>query len=464
MINDSKDTGEPPSGPSLRPKLAEGSLLSAIWTMSWPLMITTVLSSLIGMADLHVAGFLGAPSQAAVGVSEQIIFLFLIFIMSTGVGTQALVSRATGARDENEAQLVAGQSLAFAIALGLVLLCLSTFAARPILGLFTSAEEVLELSTRYLSIYGLYLIPFSVMNIVNASFRAIGDARTPLTIMLIVTVLNIAGDYLTVLMGFPVKGLAISGIAWSGVIAASFGAVLAILQLMRSPLRPALKKAWPPEKNSLGRILNIGIPSAFQRLAWGLSTFVVFFILSRCPEPTPALAAWTIGMRIEGLLFMPLMALGLGVASIVGQNLGAKQPERAVKAGWQVSIFGVGLMVVLGAMLYFFASQLSAVMTRDPSTIAYTSSYIKFNAMASPLLALGMILSSALQGAGDTRTPMWITYFTNWVLRLPLAWALAINSSMGPTGVWIAMGASSSIMGVITALYFNSKKWLSLRI
>lgn len=463
-MNDSKEEEKKGSEQGLRPTLAEGSLLSAIWKMSWPLMLTTILSSLIGIADLHVAGFLGSPAQAAVGVSEQIIFLFMILIMSTGVGTQALVSRATGAMNEEEALIATGQSILFAVALGGILLLLSTVAATPILSLFTKSNEVLSLSSTYLAVYALYLIPFSVINIVNAAFRATGDARTQLAIMLVVTSINVAGDYLTVLNNWPVPGLGIAGIAWSAVVASAVGSLLAWIKIVRSPLKGSLSKIWPPSPLYARRLLNIGIPSAFQRLAWGLSTFVLFFILSRCPSPTPALAAWTIGMRIEGLLFMPLMALSLGVASIVGQNLGARQPDRAVKAGWQVAFIGVLLMVVLGGLLFIFADHLSGLMTRDKATIEYTSSYIKFNAVAEPFLAIGMILSSALQGAGDTRTPMWITYFTNWVLRLPLAWMLAITMNMGPSGAWIAMSVSSAIMGVITAFYFHSRRWLETKI
>ncbi|HEY9785329.1 MAG TPA: MATE family efflux transporter [Candidatus Obscuribacterales bacterium] len=449
---------------ALKANLVEGSLIKAIWTMSWPLMLTTISSSLIGMADLHVAGFLGSASQAAVGVSEQIIFIYLIFIMSTGVGTQALVSRATGAGDENEVNRITGQSIMTAFFLGLVLLLLSLFASRPVLSLFTQSGSVLSLASTYLSIYAFYLIPFSFINIVNASFRAIGDARTQMFIMLVTTAVNIAGDYLTVCYRWPVPGLGVAGIAWSAVIASAVGSTIAWHRLSHSPLRQSLNQLFPASREIIRRILNIGIPSALQRLAWGLSTFVLFFILSRCPNPTEALASWSIGMRIEGLLFMPLMALGLGVASIVGQNLGAERPQRAVQAGWQVTLIGVAMMVMLGGLMFAFATELAQVMTRDDVTIKYTASYIRWNAIAEPILAIGMILSSALQGAGDTRTPMWITYLCTWVIRLPMAWILAISIAMGPHGVWISMCVSNCLTGLLTAWRFQSKAWLRIKI
>lgn len=448
----------------LTPNLAQGSLMKAIWTMSWPIMITTLSSSLVGLADMHVAGFLGSETQAAVGVSEQILFILMIFIMSTGVGTQALVSRATGANDPEEAARATGQSIVFAVGMGLVLLVIAKLSAFGLVHTFSRSESVAVIANNYLSIYVLYLIPFSFLNIINSAFRAIGDARTTLIIMLSTTSINIAGDYLTVMHNWPVSGLGVSGIAWSGVIASAVGATIAVNRILNSPLKDATKYIFPLIGSIIKRIVKIGVPAAFQRLGWGMSTFVIFFILSLCPNPTEALAAWTIGIRVEGLMFMPLMALGLAVASIVGQNLGAKQEDRAVKAGWQVTFIGIGMMLVCAAILCTFADTLANIMTRDAETAKFTASYIRYNAMAEPFLALGMILSSALQGAGDTRTPMWITFITHWVIRLPLAYWLAIHLKMGPDGAWMAMSLSIVAMGLMTAWRYQSKAWLKTHV
>jgi Na+-driven multidrug efflux pump len=164
-------------------------------------------------------------------------------------------------------------------------------------------------------------------------------------------------------------------------------------------------------------------------------------------------------MRLEVLVFMPLMALSMSVSSIVGQNLGAKQIDRAVRAGWNVTAIGVGLNCVLGTCMFVFSNQLAGAMSKDPTTMLYTADYLKINAFCEPFLALGMVLSGGLQGAGDTKTPMWITLFTNWILRLPLAWYLVITLNMGPVGAWLAMSSSCVVMGLLTAWRFQSKAW-----
>jgi len=444
--------------------LVHGSLWRAIWSMSWPLLLTTTSSSLIGLVDMQVAGSLGSTQQAAVGISEQILFLFMIFIMSIGVGTTAMVSRAWGAGNKAEAVECASQSISLSFGMGVILCLMSLTCARWGLRLFSAAPDVVALATNYLAVYSLFLLPFSIVSIINASYRAIGDAKTPLMIVGCMTVLNIAGDYATVRGNWPVPGLGLLGIAISGMTASWVGSMLGIFFIRRSPLRSCLQHLLPVYFSYVKRILHIGIPSALQRLGWSLSVFVLFFILTRCGHPTEAIASWTIGMRVEGLMFMPLMALSLAVSSIVGQSLGAKKVDRAVSAGWKTTWMGVAMMVVMGTALIVFAPYMAHVMSKDPQTIEYVTGYLRINGLAEPFLALGMILSGALQGAGDTRTPMWITLVCHWVIRLPLAWLLSVSCDQGPNGAWTAMALSVVVMGMLAAWRFNSKGWIKIKV
>jgi putative MATE family efflux protein len=429
--------------------------------MSWPLMLTTISSSLVGLADVLISRQLGSAAQAAVGVSEQILFMFMVFIMATGVGTTALVARAAGAKETEEVNKATGQSLALSISMGLLLtvLCLSLSGLLITNG--DNAPEVAHNATQYLGIYAFVLIPFSLNVIINSAFRAIGRAKMPLIVILISTVITIAGDYLTVIGNWPVPGLGIRGIAFSGVTGSCIASLVAVTLLLRSPLKACIKSIFPLSKTYALRILKVGIPSALNRLSWSLSVFVLFAILRHCDNATAALASWTIGMRVEALIFMPLFALSMAVASIVGQNLGAKKIERAVQAGWQVTFIGLGMMVILASALFFGSDFLAHRMSADPITIDYTRSYLRTNAFSEPFLALAMVLSGALQGAGDTRTPMWITIVTNWFLRLPLAWFLAITLHHGPSGAWVAMASSICMNGILTTIWYRSRRWLT---
>jgi putative MATE family efflux protein len=300
--------------------------------------------------------------------------------------------------------------------------------------------------------------------IVNAAFRAIGDAKTPLVIVVVMTTINVIGDYATVFGNFPVPGLGVRGIALAAVFSSAIGATIAVWRLSKSPLKESLSRLFPLRFDLMRRVIDIGVPSALQRWSWAAAVFVLFFILSRCPNPTEALASWTIGMRIEGLLFMPVMALSLAISSIVGQNLGARRLKRAYQAGWHVSWIGITMMFLLATPMFIFAPELAKIMSNDIKTIAYTVDYIRINAIAEPFLALGMVLSGALQGAGDTRSPMWISIVSNWIVRLPLAWLLALTLHLGPRGAWISMSVSVLMTAVLITWKYQSRTWIKQRV
>ena len=444
--------------------LVTGNLWHAIWTMSWPLLLTTIANSLVSLTDVKVASLLGSHNQAAVGLAENIIFMFMVFILSLGVGTTAIVARAFGARDQKEMILAAGQSFAFSVIMGLILSCTAGLCAQYMIGLFTRSQQVFEAARTYLNAYSLVLIPYSVSIIANALFRAIGDSKKPLIVVSTMTAINITLDVLLVVYQWPVKGLGIVGMAWAGLIAALIGATLSLFLVRRSILAPCLGKIWPVHKDILRRLSAIGLPSAFQRLGWTLSVFVVFFILDKCQDSVAALASWTIGMRVESLIYMPLMALSLAVSSIIGQNLGANETDRAIQAGWRVTNIGIIMMVILGFGLFAFAGPVARSMSTDIGTIAYTTSYLRINCLAEPFLALAMVLTGALQGAGDTKSPMWFTIITNWLVRLPLAYFLAIALHLGPEGVWWAMTTSILLQAVLVTWRFHSKAWLTVKV
>ncbi len=444
--------------------LVEGSLWRAIWLMSWPLLLTTITSSIVGAVDIHVAGLLGSAAQAAVGLAEQVLFLFQVLIMSVGVGTTAIVSRAVGAGNMSEAEIATAQSLALSIMLGLTLVFVAIAAAHFLIPLFGQGGDVVAMGTTYLTIICLLLFPFSTTALINAAFRAIGDPKTPLLVMCVIATINILGDYLTVLGNWPVAGLGIKGIAISGVVASAFGSLIAIWALKKSNLKNSFQHFFPLSSTQMLRVLRIGIPSTLQRISWIGGTFVLFLVLARCPNPTQALASWSIGMRVESFVFMPLMALSMAVASIVGQSLGAKEIKRAFKAGWRVTNIGIGLMLCLATLLFVFARPFAQTMSHDPQTIEYTVDYLRINALSEPFLSVGMVLAGALQGAGETRVPMWISIFCSWCVRLPLAAYLALGLHLGPVGIWWAMTTSVIIQAGLMAWRFQSGTWLKVRV
>ncbi len=442
--------------------LVSGDLWHAIWIMAWPLFLLMISNAIVGVVDVQLAQVFGASAQAAVGVSDQIVFLFVAVILAASIGTNALVSRALGAQDKMHAIAIQGQALLTGLLMGIFLTVGSMFFSANIMSIFTPEQAVLNLARPYLIIYALYFLPFSFLCIVNAGFRASGDARTPLLIVLIMTVINVAGDYWFVYG--PFRSLGIQGLAIAGLLSSLAGALVAWYRLNQSDLKGSMSMLLPIDFSIIVKLIKISTPAALQRMTYTLSAFIVFFTLKHCLYPTAALAAWSIGMRVEAFLFMPMFALGQAVSSIVGQNIGAKQFERASRAGWNVAWLGFFSMVVCGALLFITAPNLAAFMTNDVHSQEYTTSYLQIIALAQPLQAFAMIFNGALQGAGDTRIPMWITVFTHWIIRQPLAWVLAITYHLGPAGVWTAMSASAMISGSLNLWRFQSRAWEKLKL
>ncbi len=442
--------------------LVSGSLWHAIWIMSWPLLLLMLSNAVVGIVDVQLAQTFSASAQAAVGLGDQIVFLFVALILAASVGTNALVSRAFGARDQEEAISTQGQSLIFALLMGGILTIAACLFSGNLMGLFTPDALTEKLARPYLIIYALYFLPFSFLCIVNAGFRASGDAKVPLLIVLIMTFINVALDFWFVYG--PWRSLGINGLALAGFSASTIGACIAWFKLRQSALKDSARRLLPLNYPLLLKLIKISVPAALQRITWTMAIFVVFFTLKNCPSPTAALAAWTIGIRVESFLFMPMFALGQAVSSVVGQNLGAKEDERAFQAGWNVSWLGFGLMVVCGTLLFLYSPTLARLMASDPEAIKYCTSYLQICALAQPLQAMSMIFNGALQGAGDTRVPMWITIFTQWLIRLPLSWLLAITFKFGPLGVWIAMSLSSSMSGLLNLWRYQSRAWERLKL
>ena len=449
----------------LEAPLTSGNLWKAIWEMSWPLLVATIASSVVALVNVQVAGRLGAASQAAVGVAEQLLFIFQVFLMSIGVGTTAVVSRAYGRKDFVEADNVTAQSLTLSILVGLVLSLVSVFAAYFIVPLLNHEADVIAQSNFYLTVYSLYLVPYSLVCISNAAFRAIGNARIPLVVICVEVGINITGDYLTVFYNWPVAGLGVGGIAASAVAGAFCAALVSVSFLRGSQLSNSLKQLFPLCASTIKRITKIGVPSALQRLSWALSVFGLFFILSSVADPVAALAAWTIGLRIEGLLFMPEMALSIAVGSIVGQNLGANRADRAFRAGWTMCSIAVCMIGSLAVGVFLFARELATLMSaNDPATVECTTRYLQINAVGAVSQAVNAVISGALQGAGDTRATMWISIVSNWVIRLPLAWLLAVSLKMGADGAWIAMSTSATLSAIAVVVRFHSGAWVHRKI
>ncbi len=438
--------------------IVSGSLWRAIWNLSWPLYLNMMIISLATMSEIWVGGHLGSAAQAAIGLGGQIWFFMIILVVALSAGTNALVARFWGAGDLENAVMAARQSLIFSIFFGIFSCVLGLAICRPLLHALGASPEVEELGWDFLKYDMVGQIPITIHWVSNSIFRARGNTILPMFTMALVVLLVVALNIILCVHPFQI-GIQGLGISWT--VASCLGLALSLYFQSKSELKACLAINGPGlSKDWFLRIMKIGIPACVQDLAWVGGNFVLLYILARTINPTACEAAWAIGLRLEETFGgMPIYALSAAAATLIGQNLGAKKPERAELAGWKVTAVGALYNLVVGVVLFCASKQIASIMSKDPLVIEYASQYLQIVGLSQPFVAAWLILAGATQGAGYTRWPMIVTVISLVFFRLPFAWYLTITLKMGPIGTWISLALSSVIVGLFLILQFKRGSW-----
>jgi MATE family, multidrug efflux pump len=433
--------------------------------MSWPMIIIMLLNFFVGLTDVYVAGFIGPDVQAAVGFVSQFYFLTIIIANAISIGTLALVSRAAGAGDKARALEMSRQSMLFSILIAAALTIPGTIFYRQFIALAGFPPPIRRVAENFLRIFALSIGPNYLLIVSNAIFRASGEVKKPLLTMLIVSLINILGDFFLVFGIFPFPRLGYTGIALSTASSVTIGMIINLFFFTHGWWGNFYSRPWTISTDTIRKIVKFGWPAALLQIAWNAGTIVLYSILSKLgTESIAALAAITNGLRIEAVIYLPAFALNMAAAVLVGQNLGAGNAERAEKVGWKITQAGVILMSLMALLIFIWAENISAVVTKSPPVLQETARYLRINMVSEPFMAVSSILGGGLQGAGDTRGTMWVIVTAMWLIRLPLAYVLALITDYGATGVWFAMITSMAFQGVLMALRFRRGHWKRLRV
>jgi putative MATE family efflux protein len=243
------------------------------------------------------------------------------------------------------------------------------------------------------------------------------------------------------------------------------GLVLYLIALRKSPLGAALQYEHLRLKPDWAwRIFRIGLPAAGQAVIRQLGMMSFTGMLARTVEGTASVAALQIGIRAESIAFMPGFGYSVAAATLVGQNLGARDPKRAEHSAWAATYQAILAMSVMAAVFFTLAHILAGAFTSDASVRFLGADYLRVNAICEPFLALGMVLTGALQGAGDTVRPTYITLFTMWVLRMPLGYLLIFVLHLNTHGAWISMSITTIVGGLMTVVLFRAGTWKRIKV
>ncbi len=403
--------------------------------LAWPIIGSTVLIRGVGIADVIILGHTGKDALAAIGLGQQITFIGMALAYSLSVGINVLVSYYTGSKDPQKRTRIANSSVWLAVVIGLLMIFLGENLSQPLARFMGAEGAVLDYVWQYLHLIWVFYTFRIFVYSLTAIFQGTGDTRTPLYVVSITNVIHIVLAVVLVYgkLGFPEMG--IEGAAWATVVSDFVGAlILFLIALQRGLIK--FSAGWAPPRQ-LKRLWELALPVVGERIL--VSTAVLLYNTIILHYSVAAYAATQIVINIEAFSFLPGMAYMQTAQILVGQNLGAKNHERAVRSGYQSGYIALSIMSLFGLTFLIFPSIWVNIFTTDPEVVPLGIYVCKLTAALQPPLAITMVFGGALRGAGETRYVMFMTFVGAWLARVLLAsiFAFILNWSVYP--VWWVM-------------------------
>ena len=447
----------------LQPRSAQAAIRRDVLNLALPATGEQLLSMMVGIVDTFLVGHLGAAPLAAVGLANQWGFMATMLFGAIATGATALIARFIGAREPDQANAVLRQSMLLGALIGMIATLLGFSFAQQAVALLGAEPDVIGLGASYLRVVSSIFFFSTLMFIGNASLRGAGDTRTPLFVMLVVNALNIVVAWTAINGPFGLPQLGVVGSALGAATGRLVGGLLVIGILLRGRANIQLKLTnLRPDWALIGRILRVGLPSGLEQLLFRTGHMVFARILAELG--TVAYAANQVAMNGWSLSFMPGFGFALAATTLVGQSLGADDPEGAQRRGYTAYRMGAALMGTVGLAFLLFPAQIVGFFTNDPQVIAIGTMPLRMVGLIQPLLAASMIYAGGLRGAGDTRWPMIITGGSIWLVRLPLAYLFALVLDWGLAGAWSALALDLSLRGLLNFLRFRGGRWKTVKV
>jgi putative MATE family efflux protein len=438
------------------------SITKGIFILAIPMIISNVLQTAFNVVDMIWVGKLGASALAAVAMSGQIILIVMFLMIGIGVGTTAKVARAVGEKDRPRAENVAMQSLILGF-IGSVFFAIVGYYLSPwLLEVLGARPDVVQLGTGYLRITFIGVIVMFYGFLISAILQGAGDAATPMVILVIATFINIVLDPILIFGLAFIPRLGVNGAAWATVISRAIGSVIALDILLRGRSRIHVRTEYfRIHWETIRSILKIGFPASIQMTLRGLVGIVLIAVVAGFG--TFAIAAYGVGLELFMIAMMPGFALGMASGTLVGQNLGAKKPERAVLSAWTTVGYYEIFMFAMCVVFLIFAPYLIMLFNTEPEVVEIGTNFLRIAALGTVFIAPSLILGRSMSGAGDTVSPLVITFITLWVIQIPLAIYLS-RTALGLNGIWLAFLFAYIAQALMAVSWFQVGKWKLKRV
>lgn len=438
-------------------------LRRAVFLLAVPMVLELVLESTFAVVDIYFVGKLGASAVATVGLTESYLFLLYSIAMGLAMAVTAVVARRIGEHKREEAAVTAVQAIWIALLVSVPFSIVGIVFAQDLLRLMGADAWTLTHGYRYMqwALGGNAVI--MLLFVINAIFRGAGDAAIAMRVLWVANGLNIVLDPILIFGFGPIPAMGIEGAAIATTIGRGAGVLMQLWILFRGGqhIRVAGSQlAWHSE--ILWNIVRTSLGGVGQMIVAMTSWIFLMRILASIGSE--AVAGATIAIRIMMFTLMPAWGMSNAAATLVGQNLGAGQPERAEASVWHIGWYNMAFTLVISVLFFFLHDRLIAIFTDDPTVIAIGGEWLRILSYSYFVYGWWMVAVQAFNGAGDTVTPTKINLVFFWLIQIPLSYALAISLGWQQTGVFWAVFVSETSVGLFTLWLFSRGKWKAAKV
>ena len=435
-----------------------GNLNRAILLLAIPMVLEMVLESLFAVTDVFWVGRLGANAVATVGITESMLALVFAIGLGVSMSTTAMVARRIGEKDPEDAAIAGVQAIVIGLVISLALGIPAGIYASELLRLMGASPQIVASGSGYarIALGGCGAIIMLFLN--NAIFRGAGDAAIAMRLLWVSNIINLVLDPCLIFGLGPFPRMGVTGAALATFTGRSIGVLYQFYRLLKGSERiHILIRHLRLNVRVMIKLLRVSVTGILQFAIANASWIVLVRIISIFGSA--AVAGYTIAIRIVVFFILPSWGLSNAAATLVGQNLGAKRPDRAAQAVWQTGFYNMLFLGVIGIFFFTFATPVVRLFVSDPAVVPIAAIALRTFSCGNIGYAYGMVMLQAFNGAGDTLTPTIVNFFGFWVLELPLAWWLAVNLHWRAEGAFLAIVIAECSIAATGMVLFRRGRW-----
>jgi len=449
--------------------LVEGPIGKAVWKLAWPTVLQNVIGGLQGVVDHVLVGRLvGYTANAGIGVAFQIFLVVMVFIASIFTGMGVLIARYTGAGDESAVNRTTIQAFITAVALCLGFLApVGYFLAPHLLGMVNAAPEVQAQALPFLRIMFVFGLGMMLFFMLGGALRSAGDARTPLKLGVALTALNIALNVILIRGLGPIPAFGTKGAAMGTVIAGGLVSLYALVKLFGGRLVIDLRgQSWKPDWGIIKSLFRFGLPTGLQGIAMNVAGVMLLRFLGSVAQSAEAQAAYAVGYtELFSLVTWTSVGLMGATAALAGQNLGAGKPERSMRAVQVAAQYGVAIATTVSLLFLVMPKLLFGIFgLNQPEVLRLGVQLLAYLSISGLFITVALTYTGGLQGTGDTKSPLYISLISQFLIPIGLLSVLQALRQLQPSDIWLAIVIGHATRCFLSVWRFRQGKWRAIRI